>query len=100
MAEQTRRNPPIEVRVLGARDTLPRVITAMRETLDILYVTPTYDADPPYEAHRYIGAAGLRGAGMPAVVAEIGAVVKSWSRGNTDADTALAKIQECLARLA
>jgi hypothetical protein len=96
---ETRRNPPIQVRILGSREDVPRVVTTLREVLDVLYTTPTYDADPPYEAHRYIGAAGLRGAGMPNVMAEISAAVKSWSRGNATADDTLTRIREQLACL-
>jgi hypothetical protein len=97
---ETRRNPPIKIHIFGSRDTVPRVVTMLREVLDVTYTTPTHDADFPYEAHRYVGAADLRGNGMPSAVAEIRAVMRSWERGNTTPDGALAKIQAHLERLA
>lgn len=72
-------------------------MTTLREVFDVTYTTPAYDADLPYEVHRYIGASGLNATGMPAVMADINATVKSCSRGNLPAGEALERIQERLA---
>lgn len=93
-----RRKAPIIVRVLGSRVLVPRVVTVLHEVLDVTYTTPTYKADLPYEVHRFVGAEGLCTSGMPAAMADIVAAVKSWSRGNLDAQEAMEKIQQRLDR--
>lgn len=98
MPAEERRNPPIMVRVLGSRVLVPRVVTVLREVLDVTYTTPTYKADLPYEVHRFVGAEDLCTSSMPAVMADIAAAVKSWSRGNLEAQAAMERIQQRLDR--
>lgn len=88
--------PPIGIRLLGDRDTVAALVNALREIIDITHTTEAYDADPPYEVRRFIGASGLRSRDLPGMVADVRAAVKSWSRGNMTPEEALLRIQRRL----
>jgi hypothetical protein len=90
--------PAISLRILGSRNTVARLVETLRQVIDITYTTPSYREDPPYEVRRYIGGSGLRMTDLASVIAEINATVKSYSRGNLDADEALKRVQEHLER--
>jgi hypothetical protein len=98
MSNEGRQIPPIRVHILGSRDNVSRLVVALRQVVDVTYTTPAYPADPPYEVHRYVGASGLRMTGLASVVAEINATVTSYTRGNLNAEDAMERIRQHLAR--
>lgn len=90
---ENRPDAPINIRIVGPRDVVPRLVVALRQIVNVSYTTAPRDADQPYNVVRFVGASDLRMTGLASVMAEVTAVVTSYTRGNVDADEAMKLIE-------